>query len=84
MLRHLDVDGVALSDLDVGHRADVPARVRRGEIVNLGRCWLKGHGLSVGSEVLGLSSRVRRTAPSLQMQSQEPQVASCGLAKTPL
>ena len=27
---------------------------------------LKGHGLSEGSDLLGLSSRVRRAAPSLQ------------------
>ena len=30
--------------------------VKRSEIVNLGGLWLEGHGLSVGSETLGLSS----------------------------
>ena len=56
--------------------------VKRGEIVNLGGLWREGHGLSEGSETLGLSSRVRRAASSLQMQSDEPVVASYGLAKT--
>ena len=55
---------------------------KRREIVNLGGVWLGGHGLSVGSEVLGLSSRVRRAAPSLQMRSYEPVEARYGLAKT--
>ena len=57
-------------------------RVKRGEIVNLGGLWLEGHGLSEGPVVLGPSSRVRRAAPSLQMQSGEPVEASCSLAKT--
>ena len=56
--------------------------VKRGEVVNLGGLWREGHGLSVGSETLGLSSRVRRASPSLQMQSDEPKEASYGLAKT--
>ena len=30
--------------------------VKRSETVNLGGLWLEGHGLSVGSETLGLSS----------------------------
>ena len=42
----------------------------------------EGHGLSVGSEVLGLSSRVRRAAPSLPMQPRQRMVARYGLAKT--
>ena len=46
--------------------------VKRSEIVSLGGLPLKGHGLSVGFDLLGLSSRVRRAAPSLQMQSVEP------------
>ena len=54
--------------------------VKRSEIVNSGGLWLEGHGLLVGPEVLGLSPRVRRAAPSLQMQSVEPVVASCGVA----
>jgi len=55
--------------------------VKRSEIVTLGGLWLEGHGLSVESELLGLSSRVRRAASSLQMQSDEPVEASYGLAK---
>ena len=58
--------------------------VKRSEIVDLGGIWLEGHGLSVGSETLGLFSRVRRAAPSLQTQSEEPLVASYGLAKSAL
>ena len=56
--------------------------VKRSEIVNLGGVWLKRHGLSEGSETLGLSSRVRRAAPSLQMQTDELVEASCGLVNT--
>ena len=56
--------------------------VKRDEIVNLGGLWLEGHGLSEKSATPGLSSRVRRAAPSLQMQSVESVVASYGLAKT--
>ena len=56
--------------------------VKRSEIVILGGLWLEGHGLSVSSETLGLSSRVQRAAPSLQMQADAPVVASYGLAKT--
>ena len=52
--------------------------VRRSEIGDLGGVWLEGHGLSVGYVVLGLSSRGRRAAPSLQMQSDELPVASYG------
>ena len=55
---------------------------KRSENVDLEGLWLEGHGLSVGSEVLGLSSRVRRAAPSPQTQSEEPVVASCGPTKT--
>ena len=47
----------------------------------MGGLWREGHGLSVESEVLVLSSRVRRAASSLQMQTDEPAVASYGLAK---
>ena len=44
--------------------------VKRSEIVNLGGLsGGKGHGLSVPSETPGLSSRVGRPAPSLQMQT---------------
>ena len=56
--------------------------VKRSEIVNLGGLWLEGHGLPDGSEVLDHSSRERRAAPSLQMQTEEPVEASSGLAKT--
>ena len=58
--------------------------VKRSENVNLGGLWLKGHGLSVGSETLGLFSRVRRAAPSLQTQSEKPLVARYGLPRSAL
>ena len=57
--------------------------VKRSEIGNLGGLWLEGHGLSEGSETLGLSSRARRAAPRLEMQTDEPVEARYGLAKTP-
>ena len=56
--------------------------VKRSEPVNLGGVWREGHGLSVRSKVLVLSSRLRRTASSLRMQPEEPVVASYGLTKT--
>ena len=43
--------------------------------------WLRCHGLSVGSETLGLLSRVRRAASSLRVQPDEPVVASYGPGK---
>ena len=57
---------------------------KRGEIGEFGTAWLLGHGLSVGPEVVGRSSRVRRAAPSLQMQPEARVVARYGTAKTPL
>ena len=57
-------------------------RVRRGEIVDLRGLWREGHGLSVASEALELSSRGRRAAPSLRTQSEKPLVARYGLAET--
>ena len=56
--------------------------VRRGETVNLAGRWLKGHDLSVGYETLGLSLRVRRAAPNIQRQTDEPVEASHGPTKT--
>ena len=56
--------------------------VKRSEVVSLGGLWLEGHGLPEKSETLGLSSRVRRAASSLQMQSDQPVVASRGATKT--
>ena len=56
--------------------------VKRSENVNVGGLWLEGHGLSLEPGLLSLSSRVCRAAPSPQMQSHEPVVASSGLAKT--
>ena len=44
---------------------------RRGGIVDSGGLWREGHGAPEGSEVLGLSSRVRRAAP-------RPSDAVCG------
>ena len=76
----------------VVHRADVrvvpSARdvgacvVKRDELVDLGGLWLESHGLPEKSETLGLSSRVRRAAPSIQMQSDESVVSRSGTAKT--
>ena len=60
----------------------VPELAKRGENGILGGLWLEGHGLSVKSDLLDLSSRVPRAAPSLQTQSVEPVVASCGANKT--
>ena len=56
--------------------------VKRSEIAEFGGAWLQGHGLSVGSGVLGFASRLLRVALSLKMQPEEPAVASYGLAKT--
>ena len=56
--------------------------VKRSQNVNLEGLWLKGHGLSVGSEVLDLSSRVQRATPSLHIQPNELIFARYGLAKT--
>ena len=58
--------------------------VKRSKIVDLDGLWLTSCGLLVGSEVLGISSPVRRAAPSLQMLSDELLVASHGATKTPL
>ena len=56
--------------------------VKRGEIGVLGAALRGSHGTSAESEFLGLSSRVRRVASSLQMQSEETVLASCGPTKT--
>ena len=68
--------------LDAHRSRGEACMVKRNEIVSLAGLWLEGHGHQEGSEVLGLSSRVRRAAPSLQMQSDEPVVARYHLAKT--
>ena len=56
--------------------------VKRSEIGVLGAALRGSHGISAESEVLGLSSRVRRAASSLQMQSEETVLASYGPTKT--
>ena len=56
--------------------------VKRRENGDLGGLWLEGHDLSMGSDLLGQSSRGRRAAPRLQMQPDELPVASHGLTKT--
>ena len=63
-------------------RAGAACMVKRSEIGELGGAWLQDQGRSVGSEVIGCSSRVRRAAPSLQVQPDEPTEASRGAAKT--
>ena len=55
--------------------------VKRSENYDFRGAWLQDLGLSVGSEMLGVSPRVCRAAPSLQVQSREPAVASCGPVK---
>ena len=56
--------------------------VQGSEIGTLGAALRRSHGLSAESEVLGLSSRVRRAASSLQMQSEETVLDSYGPTKT--
>ena len=56
--------------------------VKHGEIGVLGAALRRSQGFSAESEALGLSSRVRRAASSLQMQSEETVVASHGPTKT--
>ena len=53
--------------------------VKRSENGDSGGLWLEGHALPMSSDLLGLSSRERRAAPSLQMQPDELPVASYGL-----
>ena len=59
------VDG--LVDLRGGHAREVGGEaaawmVKRSGIREFGEAWLQRHGLSVGSEALGFSSRVLRAA----------------------
>ena len=66
--------------LDVVHPVDAEEqllawRVKRSETADVRASWRGSHGFSVGSETLGLFSRVRRAAPSLPMQPHEPVVA---------
>ena len=56
--------------------------VKRSGVGDFGAGWLQEHGLPVGSEPTGLSSRVRRVAPGLPMQPEEPVVAGRGPTKT--
>ena len=56
--------------------------VKRSENVSLGGLWPQSCGLPVRFEVMGRFCRVRRAASSLQLQPEEPVVASCGLTKT--
>jgi len=66
---------------ELATRQYLNGQTKRGETVSSGGVWREGHGLSVESEVRGLSSRERRAAPRLQMPIEEPVVASYGLAK---
>ena len=63
-------------------RFSMACMVRNGEVGILGAASRRRQGFSAESEVRGLSSRVRRAAPSLQMPPEEPVVASCGPTKT--
>ena len=51
-------------------------------MLNFEGLWVKAHGISAGSEMLGLSFRVRRAALSLQIQSNELMFFRYALAKT--
>ena len=55
--------------------------VKGSEIGILGAALRQSHGLSAASEALGLSSRVRRAASSLQEQSEETVAARYGPTK---
>ena len=56
--------------------------IKRSEIGEFGGAWFQDHGLSMASEAMGRSSRVRTAAPGLHLQSEEPVVASHGAAKS--
>ena len=56
--------------------------VKRSEIGVLSVALRQTRGLSVESEALGVSSGVHRAASILQMQSDQPVVASRGATKT--
>ena len=60
----------------------IACMVKGSETGYFGAAWLQDHGLPVGSETLGVSPRVRRAAPSLQMQPEEPAAAGRGPTKT--
>ena len=59
----------------------IACMVKGSETGYFGAAWLQDHGLRVGPETLGVSSRVRRAALSLQMQPEEPVVAGRGPTK---
>ena len=50
----------------LARRAPAAWRVERGTIGDFRAAWLRCHGLSVGSEALGLLCRVRRAASSAE------------------
>ena len=56
--------------------------VKHSEVGILGAALRRSQGFSADSEVLVLSSRVRRAAPSLQIQCNELMVARYGLTET--
>jgi len=56
--------------------------VKRNENDDLRGVWLKSHRFLRWSEAPGPFFRVRRAASSFRTQSEEPVVASYGLAKT--
>ena len=58
--------------------------VKHSEVGILGAALSRSPCFSAASEALGLSSRVRRAAPSLQVQSEKIVVASYGPTKTPI
>jgi len=70
--------------LTIRSRSSTWTMVKRSENGDFGIRWLRGHGLSVASEAPCASSRVGGAASSLQIQSQEPQVASGGVTTAAL
>ena len=56
--------------------------VERSGMGDFGAARLQDHGVPVGSETLGVSSRVRRAALSLQTQPEAPVVAGRAPTKT--
>ena len=76
--RHVSTSGANASVMYLGWRWSAAAETG-GEF---GGAWLQRHGLWVGAEKLGLLSRARKAASSLQMQSEEAVLASCIAAQT--
>ena len=75
----LEVDGHYVATL---HWSDAGLMVKQRHVGVLGAALRRSHGFSAEPKVLRLSSRVRRAASSLQMQSEETVLDSYGPTKT--